>query len=172
MTAPAKTISTQSLQPEGRTFPPPADAIKRAHINAESYKQMYERSVNDSDAFWLEQCATLEWFKQPTVARKYTWDTARRNIQHTWFEDGVLNVSVNCLDRHLRTATRNKTAIIWQGEGGTNPNRFTPLTFWNNGFGGPPPPVVPEPSTLALGAIGSLVLLLCWRKSARRHQRP
>src|SRR5258705_6127315 len=47
MTASAKTISTESLQPEGRTFPPPSDAIKRAHINAETYMQMYERSVQD-----------------------------------------------------------------------------------------------------------------------------
>ena len=116
MTQPAKTISTQSLQQEGRTFPPTADAVKRAYINAETYKKMYERSVKDSDAFWLEQCDTLEWFKKPTVARKYNWDTAGRNIQHTWFEDGVLNVSANCLDRHLKTATRTKPAIVWQGE--------------------------------------------------------
>jgi acetyl-CoA synthetase len=117
MTSPAKTISTESLQHETRTFPPAAAAMERAHINAATYAKMYERSVQDSDAFWLEQCNSLEWFKQPTVARQYTWDTAARKIEHTWFADGVLNVSVNCLDRHLQTATRTKTAIIWQGEG-------------------------------------------------------
>src|SRR5260221_2789766 len=116
MSASAKTISTESLQQEGRTFPPPADAVKRACITAEIYKKMYERSVKDSDRFWLEQCDTLEWFKKPTVGRKYTWDTAARKIQHTWFDDGVLNVSANCLDRHLKTARRTKPAIIWQGE--------------------------------------------------------
>ena len=116
MTAPTQTISTESLQQQGRTFAPPAGAIQRAHINAETYKQMYERSVNDSEAFWLEQATTLEWVKKPTHARKYTWDTAGRKIQHTWFEDGTLNVSVNCLDRHLQTAARTKPAIIWQGE--------------------------------------------------------
>ncbi|MSU58258.1 MAG: acetate--CoA ligase [Pedosphaera sp.] len=125
MTQPAKAISTESLQQQGRTFPPPADAIQRAHINAETYQKMYARSVNDSDAFWLEQCDTLEWFKKPTVSRKYTWDTAARKIQHTWFDDGVLNVSANCLDRHLKTATRNKTAIIWQGEGEDEVQRIT-----------------------------------------------
>ncbi len=117
MTPPAKTISTESLQQEGRCFPPPAEAVKRAYIDAATYQQMYERSVKDSDAFWLEQAQTLEWFRPPTVARKYRWDSHARKIEHTWFEDGVLNVSVNCLDRHLQTATRNKTAIIWQGEG-------------------------------------------------------
>jgi acetyl-CoA synthetase len=117
MTQPAKAISTESLQQEGRTFPPASAAVERAHINAATYAKMYQRSVQDSDAFWLEQCDTLEWFKKPTVARQYTWDTAARKIEHTWFADGVLNVSVNCLDRHLQTATRSKTAIIWQGEG-------------------------------------------------------
>src|SRR6185503_3994603 len=125
MSQPTKAISTESLQQEGRTFPPSADAVKRAHINAETYRKMYERSVKDSDAFWLEQCDTLEWFKKPTVARKYTWDTAARKIEAKWFEDGVLNVSANCLDRHLKTANRNKTAIIWQGEGEDEVQKLT-----------------------------------------------
>jgi len=116
MTEQKKTVSTSSLMQETRTFPPSAEVIKRAHINAEQYKKMYERSVKDSDKFWLEQCETLDWFKKPTVARKYVWDTAARKIQHTWFEDGQLNVSVNCLDRHLKTKTRDKVAILWQGE--------------------------------------------------------
>jgi len=72
----------------------------------------------------------------------------------------------------VRQVTLGPTAgpgtVIWQGAGGNNPNRFTPLTFWNAGIGGPAPPVVPEPSTLALGALGGLALLLRWRKSARR----
>ncbi len=117
MTQQNQTISTDSLLQESRTFPPSAEAVKRAWINAAQYKQMYEHSIKDSDAFWLEQCNTLEWFKKPTVGRKFTWDTAARKIEHTWFDDGELNVSVNCLDRHLKTANRNKTAIIWQGEG-------------------------------------------------------
>lgn len=109
-------LSTDSLLQEKRKFPPPEEFVKRAHINAEQYQAMYERSVKDPDGFWLEQCETLEWFKKPTVARKYTWDTANRNIHHTWFEDGELNVTVNCLDRHLKTERRNKPAIVWQGE--------------------------------------------------------
>jgi len=116
MTQPAKAISTDSLLSESRTFPPSAAAAKHAHLDAAAYEKMYERSVNDSDAFWLEQCDTLEWFQKPTVGRKYIWDTEARRIQHTWFDDGVLNVSVNCLDRQVKTANRTKTAIIWQGE--------------------------------------------------------
>ena len=125
MSAPNTANFTESLQHEGRTFPPSPEAVKRAHLNADTYKTMYDRSVKDSDAFWLEQCDTLEWFKKPTVARTHTWDTAARKIEHTWFEDGVLNVSVNCLDRHLKTANRNKTAIIWQGEGEDEVQKLT-----------------------------------------------
>jgi acetyl-CoA synthetase len=110
-----KTVSTSSLLQETRTFPPSAEVVQRAYINAEQYRQMYERSVKDPDKFWLEQAAVLDWFKKPSVARKYTWDTAARKIQHTWFEDGQLNVSVNCLDRHLKTKG-HKPAIVWQGE--------------------------------------------------------
>ncbi len=116
MTEQSKTVSTSSLMQETRTFPPPADAVKRAYLNAEQYKAMYERSIKDSDAFWLEQCGTLDWFKKPAVARRYTWDTAGRKIQHTWFEDGQLNVTVNCLDRHLKDGKADKVALIWQGE--------------------------------------------------------
>jgi acetyl-CoA synthetase len=109
-------ISTDSLMSEERTFPPSAEMVERAYINAAKYKELYERSISDPDGFWLEQAETLDWFKKPTVARKYTWDTQGRTIKHTWFEDGQLNITVNCLDRHLKTERRNKPALVWQGE--------------------------------------------------------
>ncbi len=115
MSNPNQTVSTSSLMQENRTFPPSPEVIKRAYINAEQYKKMYDRSINDPDGFWLEQAATLDWFKKPTKGRKYVWDTARKHVEHTWFEDGQLNVSANCLDRHLKTKG-NKLALIWQGE--------------------------------------------------------
>ena len=108
-------VNTASLLQENRTFPPAPEVVRRAHIDAETYQKMYERSIREPEAFWLEQAATLQWFKAPTVARKYEWNTAKRVIKHTWFEDGQLNVSVNCLDRHLKTIP-NKPAIVWQGE--------------------------------------------------------
>jgi len=109
-------ISTDSLMTEGRTFAPSDEMVARAHINAEQYGKMYERSINDPDGFWLEEAESLHWFKKPTVARKYRWDTKNRVIEHTWFEDGELNVTYNCLDRHLGTERENKTALIWQGD--------------------------------------------------------
>ena len=77
---------------------------------------MYNRSVRDVEGFWLEQAENLSWFKKPTKARQQNWNTEQRKIEHTWFADGELNVSHNCLDRHLGTPTAQKTAIIWQGE--------------------------------------------------------
>ncbi len=109
-------ISTSSLLTEDRTFPPSDAVVQRALLNADQYQEMYDRSINDSDAFWLEQAKTLDWFKEPTVARKYAWDTQGRSIKHTWFEDGELNVTYNCLDRHLGTERENKAALIWQGD--------------------------------------------------------
>jgi len=125
MTEQKQPVSTASLLQETRTFPPRPEVVKRAHINAEQYKQMYERSIKDPDGFWLEQARTLDWFKQPTIGRRYVWDTAARRIQHTWFEDGQLNASFNCLDRHLKTATRDKIAILWQGEPETDVRKLT-----------------------------------------------
>jgi acetyl-CoA synthetase len=111
-----KAISTDSLMTEERTFPPSKEVVARAYINAKQYKEMYDKSINQPDKFWLEQAETLSWFKKPTVARKHTWDVDKKVIKHTWFEDGELNVSVNCLDRHLGTPRAKKTAILWQGE--------------------------------------------------------
>ncbi len=116
MTTQTQTVSTSSLMQEGRTFPPGREVVQRAYINAAQYQKMYERSIKDPDGFWLEQANTLEWIKKPTKGRKYVWDTAAKRVEHTWFEDGQLNVTVNCLDRHLKTKTRDKVAILWQGE--------------------------------------------------------
>lgn len=101
---------------ENRTFPPSTEVIKRSYLDDKKYKEMYDRSIKDSDNFWLEQTKTLDWFKVPTKGRKYIWDTDKKIIEHTWFADGELNVTVNCLDRHLKNATAQKTAILWQGE--------------------------------------------------------
>ena len=116
MSEAGKAVSTDSLMKEDRKFPPSAECVARAHLNEEQYNEMYRRSVDDSDAFWLEQAQTLDWITPPTVAREFTWDTESRNIEHSFFADGEMNVSVNCLDRHLNGPTADKAAILWQGE--------------------------------------------------------
>jgi len=109
--------SMESLMAEVRKFPPPAEVQANAWVSSEKqYQEMWERSINDPDGFWLEQAKTLTWFKEPTKSLEYTWDSKARKIEHTWFADGQLNVSYNCLDRHLGTPIENKIAILWQGE--------------------------------------------------------
>jgi len=115
-----------SLMSETRKFPPPKSLQSNAYVNSPAqYQKMWDQSINDPDGFWLEQAKMLTWFKQPTRGLDYTWDTKAHKIEHTWFADGQLNVSVNCLDRHLGTPIAKKTALIWQGDDDKNVKKFT-----------------------------------------------
>jgi len=119
-----KTMS--SLMTEERTFPPPEAIRENSYVSSdEQYKQMWEKSIKDPDGFWLEQAKSLTWFKEPTKSLEYTWDTKGRKIEHTWFADGELNISYNCLDRHLGTPIAKKTALVWQGEAEDSVKKYT-----------------------------------------------
>jgi acetyl-CoA synthetase len=121
-----KARAIDSLMSEQRTFPPPAEIKANAYVNSDQqYKQMWKKSISDPDSFWLEQAKTLAWFKEPTKGLEYTWDTQNRKIKHTWFADGQLNVTYNCLDCHLGTPVAKKTALIWQGEDEDKVKKFT-----------------------------------------------
>ena len=122
----AESHSIDHLLKENRSFPPPLHFSMQAHIKSVAqYEDMYKRSIEDSDVFWMEQASSLHWFIHPTVACKYTWETATKTIKHTWFEDGILNVSYNCLDRHLSTPVKDKIAILWQGESDQDVQKIT-----------------------------------------------
>ena len=83
-----------------------------AYINKETYQEMYQRSINDADAFWAEQAnAFLDWDKSWDKVCEYDL----RKAEAAWFAGGKLNVSVNCIDRHLATRG-DQTAIIWEGD--------------------------------------------------------
>jgi acetyl-CoA synthetase len=116
-----------SLMTENRVFPPPAELQANAHVKSmEEYQALYDRSVNDPDGFWLEKAKEMvSWFKEPTVAREYTWNTDARNVQHTWFKDGELNIAYNCLDRNL-AERGDKVALIWQGD---EPDEDSKITY-------------------------------------------
>ena len=118
--------SISSLMTESRRFPPPASIQKNAYIkDFKTYEQMWERSISEPDAFWLEQAETLAWFKKPTKGLEYTWNTKSRIIRHTCYADGELNVSYNCLDRHMGTPTAKKTAFIFQGDDDARAEKIT-----------------------------------------------
>ncbi|MFO8126699.1 acetate--CoA ligase [Yoonia sp.] len=87
-------------------------ASKRVpHVNAQQYQSLYEASISDPDKFWAEQGKRLDWIKPFTKVQDV--DFTLGNVSIKWFEDGVLNVSANCIDRHLETRG-DQTAIIWE----------------------------------------------------------
>ncbi|HEY5238101.1 MAG TPA: acetate--CoA ligase [Rhizomicrobium sp.] len=86
---------------------------ERARIDAAKYDAMYARSLSDPDDFWREQAQRIHWNKPFTKVKDVSWDPD--NLFIKWFEDGTLNVSVNCIDRHL-PARAKQTAIIWEGD--------------------------------------------------------
>jgi acetyl-CoA synthetase len=107
-----------NLLQEDRRFAPSPAMQKSANI---SDPRVYERAARDPEAFWVEFARELEWIRPWDSVLHWKAPYAR------WFEGGQINASANCLDRHVRTARRNKAAIIWEGEPG---DRRT-LTYWD-----------------------------------------
>ena len=103
-----------SLLSEGRIFEPPVAGRNVAYVKSmDEYRTLYQRSMEDPEGYWGERAEQLTtWDKK--WDKVLEWDFATPSIK--WFEGGKLNVSANCLDRHLTDGRRNKAAIIWQGE--------------------------------------------------------
>jgi acetyl-CoA synthetase len=106
-----------ALLQEGRHFDPPEAFRAQAHVRDES---VYEEAERDFEGFWAERAKELEWIKPWDEV--LSWDPPNAK----WFSGGKLNVSANCLDRHIRTAVKNKAAFIWEGE----PGDTRTLTYW------------------------------------------
>jgi acetyl-CoA synthetase len=101
----------------------PADWAKRAWVDDAKYRDMYARSVKDPNAFWTEQAKRLGWIKPFTKVENTSFEPGHISIK--WFEDGVLNVAWNCIDRHLETRA-DQTAIIWEGD---DPSESRHITY-------------------------------------------
>jgi len=101
------------MMEENRVFNPPEELSRNAHIKSlDEYKKIYQKSIEDPEAFWGEAAEQLDWYKK--------WDKVLvedfKEGKHEWFVGGKLNVSYNCLDRHLKTWRKNKAALIWEGD--------------------------------------------------------
>jgi acetyl-CoA synthetase len=101
----------------------PAEWAKRAWADQAKYREMYARSVKDPNGFWAEQAKRIGWMKPFTKVENASF--APGNISIKWFEDGVLNVAWNCIDRHLHTRG-DQTAIIWEGD---DPSQSKHITY-------------------------------------------
>jgi len=106
-------VNIDSILQESRQFEPPKEFSERTHIkNREEYDRIYAESVKDPEKFWGGIASDLHWFKK--------WDTVLEwNVPWAkWFAGGQINLSYNCLDRHVKSWRRNKAALIWEGEPG------------------------------------------------------
>ena len=92
-------------------YAPSAAFVANAHITAEQYREMYAESVSNPEAFWAEHGKRIDWIKPYTRVKNTSFAPGAVDIK--WFEDGTLNVSANCIDRHLATRG-DQTAIIWE----------------------------------------------------------
>jgi acetyl-CoA synthetase len=104
-------------------FPVPAEWAQRAFADAAQYADMYKQSVEDPEGFWGEHGKRIDWIKPYTQVKDVSY--APDDVHIRWYHDGVLNASVNCLDRHLATRG-DQTAIIWEGD---NPAESKKLTY-------------------------------------------
>jgi acetyl-CoA synthetase len=95
------------------TFLIPEAFHQRAWVDLATYRREYARSLADPDGFWAEQSERLDWFRRPARVRDVSYGPDEVHIR--WFQDGSLNASVNCLDRHLASSAR-RTAILWEGD--------------------------------------------------------
>ena len=104
-------------------IPVPAEWADKAYVDDAKYKQMYEASIADPEAFWAEHGKRIDWIKPYTKIKDVNY--AADDLHIRWFEDGTLNAAANCLDRHLATRG-DQVAIIWEGD---DPSVDKKITF-------------------------------------------
>ena len=104
-------------------YKPSNKIVENAHINKLKYEEMYKESISNPIKFWGEHGKRLDWIKNYEKVRDFSYD--QKNLYIKWFEDGTLNASYNCIDRHLKN-NGNKTAIIWEGD---NPDEQKSITY-------------------------------------------
>ena len=104
-------------------YKPSNKIVENAHINKSKYEEMYKESISNPIKFWSEHGKRINWIKNYEKVRDFSYD--QKNLYIKWFEDGTLNASYNCIDRHLKN-NGNKTAIIWEGD---NPDEQKSITY-------------------------------------------
>jgi len=104
-------------------YKPSNKIVENAHINKLKYEEMYKESISNPIKFWGEHGKRIDWIKNYEKVRDFSYD--QKNLYIKWFEDGTLNASYNCIDRHLKN-NGNKTAIIWEGD---NPDEQKSITY-------------------------------------------
>jgi acetyl-CoA synthetase len=103
-------------------FPPPDSFASNAHISSmDQYHEQYKQSIDDPEDFWADKAERLEWSKKWSKVRSFDFVSG----EISWFENGKLNVSQNCLDRHVDGGHGDRPAIIWEGNDPNEDQTFT-----------------------------------------------
>ena len=119
----AENHTIKSMMEETRKFDPPKGLSEKAWVkNFADYKKMYDRSINDPEGFWSEIAGNFEWFKKWNKVRSFDF---KNNIDIKWFEGAETNMSVNCLDRHVKAGRGDRRALIWEGNDPTHTKTLT-----------------------------------------------
>ena len=105
-------MSEHHHAPAGQLFPVKPDFAANAHVDAARYAEMFERAARNPNTFWAEQSERVSWIKRPTKIKNSSFSG---DVAIKWFEDGTLNASATCLDRHLPDRG-DQVAIIWEGD--------------------------------------------------------
>ena len=108
---------------EKKSFIVPENIVENTHCNRDQYEKMYLDSINDPEKFWSNQASAIDWIQPWSTVKNTSFDD---NVSIRWFEGAKLNVSVNCIDRHLKEKG-DQTAIIWEGDDPTEDKKITYL---------------------------------------------
>ena len=101
------------------------DWENKAHLNKKKYEELYNESINNPENFWAKQALNIDWFKPFSKEAIKKVNFSKEKLEIKWFYDGKLNVSYNCIDRHLESKSES-TAIIWEGD---NPKESKHITY-------------------------------------------
>jgi acetyl-CoA synthetase len=105
-----------------KVYDVPAEWVRRAFIDDAKYRELYARSINDPNGFWAEEAKRIDWIKPFTKVKNASFAPDAVSIK--WYEDGVTNIAVNCIDRHL-AKRGDQTAILWEGDNPAESKRVT-----------------------------------------------
>ena len=106
-----------------KIYPVSAAWASRGYVDAAKYESLYKDSVTDNEAFWAAHGQRIDWFKPYSKVKNVSYKPG--DVKIAWFEDGVTNVSYNCIDRHLAKRA-DQVAIIWEGD---DPNASKAITY-------------------------------------------
>ena len=116
---------TNQAESDTEIFKPSAETLADVAITEEDYNKLYHESITSTETFWKKQAGRIDWFQKPTKIKNTSFDG---DIQIKWYEDGVLNIAHNCIDRHVPEKA-DDIALIWEGDDPTQDKKITYATL-------------------------------------------